>query len=61
MDPELIKIVVEFSGGMELIFDNRKRITIKMKAASCLADLIFHLRDNELKERPELFMQGQSV
>lgn len=46
---------------MELLFDNKKQIFVDMPAGAILRDLIFHLKDNVLQERPELFVQEDTV
>jgi ubiquitin related modifier 1 len=52
------------SGGLELLFDNEKELALDVPAASgklSLDELILFVRDNCLKERPELFVADDSV
>ncbi|KAJ3275587.1 Ubiquitin- modifier 1 [Terramyces sp. JEL0728] len=57
-----MKITLEFSGGLELLFDNKKQIKIDAPGEIVnLRDLIGWTRDNLLSERPELFTQGETV
>lgn len=50
-------------GGMELLFENKREISIDLASPSNpnIQDLLVHMRDNLLKERPELFMQGNTM
>ncbi|KAK3589259.1 hypothetical protein CHS0354_008324 [Potamilus streckersoni] len=59
-----IPITLEFSGGAELLFDRQKRHDIdlpKQENPWRIQELLPWIRDNILKERPELFMQGNTV
>lgn len=67
-----LPIMVEFSGGAELLFGNLKKLPLTLddlptqsdptgKQAWTLKRLIAHLRDHHLKERPELFASGDTV
>ena len=59
-----MNITVEFSGGAELLFGNVKRHNLSLPAKDgpwTLGLLIHWVRQNLLKERPELFMQGETV
>ena len=57
-----MKVKVEFSGGLELLFNNAKKIDIDVvEEAFTLGNLIEHLRKNHLKEKEEMFVQGGSV
>ncbi|XP_041370269.1 ubiquitin-related modifier 1-like [Gigantopelta aegis] len=59
-----IAVTLEFSGGAELLFDKQKSHAITLPEQSSpwkLKDLLPWIRDNLLKERPELFMQGTTV
>ena len=52
------------SGGAELLFDNKKKHEIILPELSSpwtIKILLPWVRDNLLKERPELFMQGDTV
>ncbi|KAF8948768.1 hypothetical protein BGZ47_002741 [Haplosporangium gracile] len=63
-----LRIELQFSGGMELLFDNQKTIHAKVPAffpldastvnrhAATIQDLISWTASNLLKERPELFI-----
>lgn len=60
-----VKIVVEFSGGAELLFGKVKRHSLELEEADAEGGkwtvrlLIAWIRDNLLKERPELFVQAR--
>ena len=61
-----VTVCVEFSGGAELLFDNSK--SIELSLAECddggvwnVAKLIAYLKENLLKERPELFVKDGTV
>ncbi|EGF77549.1 hypothetical protein BATDEDRAFT_91557 [Batrachochytrium dendrobatidis JAM81] len=61
-----LTINLEFSGGMELLFDHQRSIAATLPdtfiaGTSTLRDLIAWTASNLLKERPELFIQGDSV
>merc|ERR1712183_501009 len=58
-----INVTAEFSGGAELLFDKVKQHELQLDASRqwTIKDFIFWIRDNLLKERPELFIQGQTV
>jgi len=59
-----LSINVEFKGGMEYLFDNNrsKQLTLPVDQATwTLKRLIDYLKSNHLKERPELFVEGDSV
>ncbi|KAJ3321317.1 hypothetical protein HDV06_004421 [Boothiomyces sp. JEL0866] len=57
-----MKLTLEFSGGLELLFDNKKQIKAELPLDIInLKDLIKWTRDNLLCERPELFTQGETV
>ncbi|KAL1517414.1 hypothetical protein ABEB36_001181 [Hypothenemus hampei] len=58
-----MKITVEFGGGAELLFDNKKHYDVELPENTewTLGRLLFWLKDNLLKERPELFLQDNSV
>ncbi|KAH7106835.1 ubiquitin-related modifier 1 [Auriculariales sp. MPI-PUGE-AT-0066] len=63
--PELI-VKVEFGGGLELLFASVKKHTLSLPATADgaptnLTYLILWLRDNLLKERPELFVEEKTV
>ncbi|XP_052673661.1 ubiquitin-related modifier 1-like [Crassostrea angulata] len=57
-------ITLEFSGGAELLFDKVKKHNIELPASEkkwTIGNLLLYIKDNLLKERPELFMQGETV
>ncbi|KAG8194699.1 hypothetical protein JTE90_028013 [Oedothorax gibbosus] len=59
-----MEITVEFSGGLELLFKNQKsyKVTLPEKDEKWnIKSLIEWLKENLLQERPELFMQGETV
>ena len=61
-----MKVGVEFAGGAELLFDKVKTHTVTLDerpdaSAWTLRHLIAHIRDHLLKDRPELFVQEESV
>lgn len=59
-----LNIKLEFAGGSELLFGNVKRHTVSLPAqdkAWTTRTLIQWIRTNLLKERPELFVQGETV
>lgn len=64
-----MKVKVEFSGGLELMFDGKKNIDLEMEERKgadgteplLLEDVIEELRKNHLQEREELFIQGGTV
>ncbi|KAF7278471.1 ubiquitin-related modifier 1 [Rhynchophorus ferrugineus] len=59
-----MKIKVDFSGGAELLFGNQKHHEVDLPVKDkpwLLGDLLFWLKDNLLQDRPELFLQDNSV
>jgi ubiquitin related modifier 1 len=71
-----VSLKVEFSGGLELLFSNKRSHNLSVPAlvSSTYGDtasentkpaditfLIHHLRDSLLKERVELFMENGTV
>ncbi|KAI8475441.1 MAG: ubiquitin-related modifier 1 [Monoraphidium minutum] len=60
-----MKITIEFGGGLELLFGNKKNYEVDVPADGGDALTVRHLlpwaRDNLLRDRPELFMKGESV
>ena len=55
-----------YSGGMELLFQNRKSMQIQVPlkeatAALKVRDLLPFIRDEIKPERPELFMQEDTM
>ena len=61
----MVRVRVEFSGGMDLIFGGVKETDIDVAPAAgqplTVTDVMVHCRDKLLKERPEFFMKGDSV
>ncbi|XP_029173023.1 ubiquitin-related modifier 1 [Nylanderia fulva] len=57
-----LPVTIEFGGGAELLFDKKKRHELNLPGDGwTLKRLLFWLRDNLLTERPELFIQGDTV
>ncbi|XP_012532405.1 ubiquitin-related modifier 1 isoform X2 [Monomorium pharaonis] len=57
-----LPLTVEFGGGAELLFDGKKRHEVDLPGEEWTLNRLLHwLRDNLLTERPELFMQGDTV
>ncbi|KAJ3282428.1 hypothetical protein HDU79_009942 [Rhizoclosmatium sp. JEL0117] len=57
-----MNIELQFSGGMELLFDGQRSIKVVLPSnVTTMRDLIAYTKDHYLKERPELFVQGDSV
>lgn len=58
-----MKLQIQFSGGAELLFDKQKTHNVELsdKENWTIRSLIAWVKDNLLKERPELFVQGDSV
>ncbi|XP_035878206.1 ubiquitin-related modifier 1 isoform X2 [Phyllostomus discolor] len=59
-----LSVEVEFGGGAELLFDGVKKHQITLPGQEepwDLRSLLVWIKKNLLKERPELFLQGDSV
>lgn len=69
-----LRVTVEFGGGAELLFRNKKQIELDLDAHTStggdasaknghwtIKQLIAHLKDKHLQERPELFVDGDSI
>ncbi|CAL1569982.1 unnamed protein product [Knipowitschia caucasica] len=59
-----LSIQLEFGGGAELLFDGVKRhhVTLPVRPKPWdVQQLLLWIQMNLLKERPELFVQGDSV
>jgi ubiquitin related modifier 1 len=57
-------LTLEFAGGAELLFGKQKLHPIDLpdiKTSWTLRLLLVWIRENLLRERPELFIQGDSV
>ncbi len=51
-----------YSGGLELLFNKIKKYDVDLpQTIVTLKDLLQYMKDNLLKERPELFLQESSV
>ncbi|VVC95559.1 ubiquitin-related modifier 1 [Leptidea sinapis] len=70
--PETLKLQINFSGGAELLFDKIKKHNIELPSVRkylpdskaekwTIRELLVWIKGNLLKERPELFLQGDSV
>ena len=60
-DSVMVSLTLEFAGGAELLLPDKSK-THKVKVdVGTLGDLLAWIRDNLIKERPELFMTGASV
>lgn len=60
----MTRISIQFGGGLELLFGNQKSYEVDMPADGSpltVRQLLPWARDNLLKDRPELFMKGDSV
>ncbi|XP_044938435.1 ubiquitin-related modifier 1 isoform X1 [Mustela putorius furo] len=59
-----LSVEVEFGGGAELLFDGVKKHQVTLPGQEepwVIRDLLVWIKKNLLKERPELFIQGDSV
>ncbi|XP_054716569.1 ubiquitin-related modifier 1-like [Uloborus diversus] len=59
-----MEVKIQFSGGLELLFNNQKTVDLVLPAKEekwTIKALIAYLKSNLLQERPELFVQGDSV
>ncbi|XP_051040996.1 ubiquitin-related modifier 1 isoform X1 [Phodopus roborovskii] len=57
-------VEVEFGGGAELLFDGVKKHQVTLPGQEGpwdIRNLLVWIKKNLLKERPELFIQGESV
>ncbi|CAF1414018.1 unnamed protein product [Adineta steineri] len=57
-------LTLEFAGGAELLFGKQKLQTIDLpdnNTSWTIRTLLIWIRENLLRERPELFIQGDSV
>eukprot|EP00842_Homolaphlyctis_polyrhiza_P002074 jgi/Hompol1/2868/HPOL_006201-RA len=62
----MLSLKLEFTGGMELLFDKQKKLALTLPdpyadSTTTLRELISFMKTNLLKERPELFVQGETV
>jgi ubiquitin related modifier 1 len=59
---EGLSVTLEFSGGAELLFDKVKKHGISLPGkVKTIRTLLPWIRDNLLKERPELFLKDDTV
>ncbi|PNJ45560.1 ubiquitin-related modifier 1 isoform X1 [Pongo pygmaeus] len=59
-----LSVDVEFGGGAELLFDGIKKHRVTLPGQEepwDIRNLLIWIKKNLLKERPELFIQGDSV
>lgn len=60
-----MKVKIEFSGGLELMFEGKKNIDLDMEKKDdkdiLLEDVIDELKTNHLKEKEELFVQAGTI
>ncbi|XP_048970370.1 ubiquitin-related modifier 1 isoform X2 [Canis lupus dingo] len=59
-----LSVEVEFGGGAELLFDGVKKHQVTLPGQEepwDIRSLLVWIKKNLLKERPELFIQGDSV
>ncbi|XP_012259415.1 ubiquitin-related modifier 1 [Athalia rosae] len=57
-----LSITLEFSGGAELLFDEKKiDVSLPGDKEWTLQLLLFWIRDNLLRDRPELFLLDNTV
>ncbi|XP_043502458.1 ubiquitin-related modifier 1 isoform X3 [Polistes fuscatus] len=55
-------ITIEFGGGAETLFDKKRIHKVNLPADEwTLRNLLYWIKDNLLKERLDLFMQGDTV
>lgn len=61
---ESMKIKVEFGGGTELLFNKQKSLDLELTTNGeewTISRLIKHLNENYIKERAELFANGDKI
>ena len=59
-----MKVNIEFSGGLELMFESKKKIELNFeesKEDTKLRDVIEELRKSHLKDKEEMFVQSGTV
>ncbi|XP_065551829.1 ubiquitin-related modifier 1 [Lathamus discolor] len=59
-----VSLQVEFGGGAEFMFDGVKKHQVTLPCQPepwDIRNLLQWIKENLLKDRPELFMQGESV
>jgi ubiquitin related modifier 1 len=62
----MVRLELEFGGGMELLFGNERQVEVDIPTPSSatpltVRDALAWMRDNLLKERPELFMKENTI
>eukprot|EP00271_Cylindrocystis_brebissonii_P003370 TRINITY_DN14268_c0_g1_i1.p1 TRINITY_DN14268_c0_g1~~TRINITY_DN14268_c0_g1_i1.p1 ORF type:complete len:109 (-),score=27.12 TRINITY_DN14268_c0_g1_i1:715-1041(-) len=70
----MVKLTLEFSGGLELLFGGKKaqQVDVPMPSGAAqpaaevkqelqVGQLLAWIRENLVEERPEMFMKGDSV
>ena len=59
-----LNVTLEFSGGAELLFGHCKKHAVQLDTSSekwNIKKLLVWIKDNLLQERPELFLQGDTI
>jgi ubiquitin related modifier 1 len=57
-----MKVEVEFSGGLELLFSNNKKVTCDgLTDGTTIKGLIAHLKKEHMKDKEEMFINGETV
>lgn len=56
-----MKVNIEFSGGLETLFEGQKNLTIQVEESKNIADLIKQLKTDHLKQHPDLFVNGDNL
>ncbi|XP_034989263.1 ubiquitin-related modifier 1 [Zootoca vivipara] len=59
-----LSLQLEFGGGAELLFDGIRKHQVTLPSQQIpwdVRNLLVWIKENLLKERPELFVQGDSV
>ncbi|XP_023229807.1 ubiquitin-related modifier 1 homolog [Centruroides sculpturatus] len=58
-----LNVSLLFSGGLEMLFDNKKKIEVTLTENKTwkIKTLLTWMKENILKERPELFIQGETI
>ena len=55
-------VTIELAGGLDLLFGNKKSLSLELPASPLtMRAVIALLQKHHLRERPELFVQGESV
>ncbi|RNA10853.1 ubiquitin-related modifier 1-like [Brachionus plicatilis] len=59
----MLHLTIEFSGGAELLFNNVKKHQIELpdNRKWTIKDLLAWIKDNLLKQKPELFIQDETI